>query len=67
MNVENVLCRRQECTLGNLITDAIKKFGNAEISLINGGSIRNSMKKGNLTRAQIINILPWFNNIVIKS
>ena len=66
MNVENVLCRRQECTLGNLITDAIKKFGNAEISLINGGSIRNSMKKGNLTRAQIINILPWFNNIVIK-
>lgn len=59
-------CRYQECTLGNLITDAIKTIGNGEFTIINGGSIRNNMYKGNLTRGGIISVLPWFNNIVMK-
>ena len=59
-------CRYQECTLGNLITDAIKTLGNGEFTIVNGGSIRNNMYKGNLTRGAIINALPWFNNIVLK-
>ena len=59
-------CRYQECTLGNLITDAIKTLGNGELTIINGGSIRNNLYKGNLTRGEIINALPWFNNIVLK-
>ena len=59
-------CRYQECTLGNLITDAVKTLGNGELTIINGGSIRNNMYKGNLTRGGIINALPWFNNIVLK-
>ena len=61
-----IYCRYQECVLGNLITDSIKDAGNAEISILNGGSIKSNMKKGNLTRSQLIDILPWFNNIVIK-
>jgi len=60
------ICRYQECTLGNLITDAVKTLGNGELTIINGGSIRNNMYKGNLTRGGIINALPWFNNIVLK-
>ena len=59
-------CRYQECTLGNLITDAIKILGNGELTIINGGSIRNNMNKGTLTRGGIINVIPWFNNIVVK-
>ena len=59
-------CRYKECTLGNLITDAIKTLGNGELTIINGGSIRNNMYKGILTRGKIINTLPWFNNIVVK-
>ena len=59
-------CRYKECTLGNLITDAIKNAGNGEISILNGGAIRNNMYKGNITSAQIMEILPWFNNIVQK-
>ena len=59
-------CRYQECTLGNLITDAVKTLGNGEFTIINGGSIRNNMYKGILTRGKIINTLPWFNNIVVK-
>ena len=59
-------CRFQECTLGNLVADALKEAGNGEISIINGGSVRNDMKKGDLTRGQVIDVLPWFNNIVQK-
>ena len=61
-----IYCRFKECTLGNLITDAIKDAGNGEITIINGGSVRNNMNKGDLTRGELINILPWFNNIVVK-
>ena len=59
-------CRSKECSLGNLISDAVKYAGNGEITILNGGSIRNNLYKGNLTRSQLIDILPWFNNIVVK-
>ena len=59
-------CRYKECTLGNLIADSLRYEGNAQISILNGGSVRNNMKKGNLTRGQVIDILPWFNNLVVK-
>ena len=65
-DTHSIFCRYKECTLGNLIADAIKNVGNGEISILNGGSVRNNMYKGNLTRGQIIEILPWFNNIVQK-
>jgi len=62
----SIYCRYQECTVGNLITDAVTEVGKADCTIINGGSVRNNMKTGNLTRNDIINTLPWFNNIVIK-
>ena len=65
-NAHIVECRFQECTLGNLAADAVKDAGNAEISILNGGSIRNNMHKGNLTRGKVIDVFPWFNNIVVK-
>ena len=65
-DTHSIFCRYKECTLGNLIADAIKNVGNGEISILNGGSVRNNMYKGNLTRDQIIEILPWFNNLVQK-
>ena len=65
-NTHDVECRFQECTLGNLAADAVRDAGNAETSILNGGSIRNNMHKGNLTRGQVIDIFPWFNNIVVK-
>ena len=61
-----VYCRYKECTLGNLISDAVRDIGKADITILNGGSIRNNMKKGTLSSGQIIDILPWFGNIVIK-
>ena len=65
-NALPVECRYKECTLGNLVADSLRYAGNAEITILNGGSVRNNMKKGNLTRSQLIDILPWFNNLVVK-
>ena len=39
---------------------------NAEIAILNGGAIINNILKGNLTKGQIINVIPWQNNIVVK-
>ena len=59
-------CRTQVCNLGNLVSDAIRKSTNSDITLLNGGAVKNNMMKGNLTRGQVIDVLPWFNNIVVK-
>ena len=59
-------CRTQECNLGNLVADAIRELTNSDIALLNGGAVKNNMMKGNLTRGQVIDALPWFTNIVVK-
>ena len=61
-----IYCRFQECTVGNLLADAVKAIGNADAAFINGGGIRNNIFHGNLTRAQIMDIAPFFNNIIVK-
>ena len=61
-----IYCRYQECSVGNLVADAFKSVGNSDISIVNGGAVRNSLRKGNLTRAQIMEVSPFFNNIIVK-
>ena len=60
-----IYCRTRECTVGNLIADSIAN-GNGDFAIINGGGVRNNIKKGNITQGDIINALPWFNNVVVK-
>ena len=55
---ENILC--------NLVVDAIRYIGNADISIINSGTVRNDLIRGNITYKNIINILPFYNEIIIK-
>ena len=62
----SIYCRVQECTVGDLVADAINKLANGAFAFVNGGGIRNNMKKGNITRADVIEALPWFNNVVVK-
>ena len=59
-------CRIGECSLGDLITDAVKASTNTEIAILNGGGIRNDLKKGNITSSTVIDILPWFSYIIAK-
>ena len=60
------ISRSEETSLGNLITDAYKYIGNAEISLISAANIRTDLKKGNITYKNIIDILPFFDEIIVK-
>ena len=62
----SIYCRTRECTVGNLISDAVVSAGKGDFAIVNGGGIRNNLQKGNITRGGIIEAIPWFNNIVIK-
>ncbi|WP_419393347.1 bifunctional metallophosphatase/5'-nucleotidase [Cytobacillus praedii] len=52
--------------LGNLITDAMVDMTGADIALTNGGGIRASIEKGDITKEDVITVLPFGNYIVTK-
>lgn len=59
-------CRHAECTMGNLITDAILASTAAEgtqIALQNGGGIRASIPAGTVTAGDVLTVLPFGNTI----
>ena len=60
------IIRFEENILGNLVTDALRFVGNSDISLINAGSIRESIKKGNITFNHVLNTLPFSAKIIVK-
>ncbi|MEG1009394.1 MAG: 5'-nucleotidase C-terminal domain-containing protein, partial [Clostridia bacterium] len=55
-----------ETNLGNLITDAMINETGADIAFTNGGGIRSSIAKGDITKGDIVNVLPFGNFIVTK-
>lgn len=59
--------RTQETNLGNLITDAMLNETGAEIAITNGGGIRDSIDEGEITKGEIVKVLPFGNYIVTKS
>lgn len=63
-SIDNV--RTKETNLGNLIADAMLNETNADISLINGGGIRSSINKGDITKGYILDVLPFSHTVVTK-
>lgn len=62
---ENV--RRKETNLGNLSADAVRAETKSDIAFLNGGSIRTSIQKGEITKGKIAELFPFGNTIqVIK-
>jgi 5'-nucleotidase / UDP-sugar diphosphatase len=59
---ENV--RKRETNLGNFIADLMRHASGADVTLINGGSIRASIKKGELRVKDVYSVLPFDNYIV---
>jgi 2',3'-cyclic-nucleotide 2'-phosphodiesterase (5'-nucleotidase family) len=59
-------CRSEKCTLGNLIADSMREIGNGDIAIKNAGSIRTDLQKGNITFKDILNVLPYSSEIVVK-
>lgn len=52
--------------LGNLITDAMVDMTGADMAVTNGGGIRASINEGDITKGDVITVLPFGNYIVTK-
>lgn len=61
---ERAVVRTSESNLGNLITDAMIAATDADIALTNGGGIRASIEQGQITKGDVITVLPFGNFIV---
>jgi len=56
--------RWQETNLGNLITDIMRKTSGAEAAIINGGTIRTSIRQGPVSVSDVYAVVPFDNYIV---
>lgn len=64
---ERAIVRSGESNLGRLIADAMLAESGADVSITNGGGIRQSIAAGPVTKKQIIDVLPFGNYIITKS
>jgi len=56
--------RKRETNLGDLIADIMRETSGAEATIINGGGIRTSIRKGPIKLRDIYSVLPFDNYIV---
>jgi 2',3'-cyclic-nucleotide 2'-phosphodiesterase (5'-nucleotidase family) len=59
--------RAGETNLGNLITNAILEATEADVVITNGGGIRASIDVGDITKGEVITVLPFGNYVVVKT
>ena len=60
---ERALVRTRETTLGDLSADALRAAAQADIAIVNGGSIRTDLKAGAVTRLDMMSIFPFGNTL----
>ncbi len=59
-------CRAMECTMGNIIADAMLarvKDQGIQIAIQNGGGIRASIDAGDVTMGEVLTVLPFQNTL----
>ena len=59
LNNENALC--------NLVTDSMREIGNADVSIMNAGTVLIDINPGNITYQDVINTMPFSNDVLVKS
>ena len=62
---ERSVVRTGESNLGNLLTTAMLEASGAEIAFTNGGGIRASIAPGEINKGDIIEVLPFGNQLVL--
>lgn len=55
------LVRKQETNIGDLCADAYRDVTGADIAFVNGGGVKENIKKGDVTYMDIINVHPFGN------
>lgn len=66
LNAKSKDSRTQETNIGSFIADAFRKAAEADVAIMNGGSIRadDMIPAGELTRRDVLSILPFANPVV---
>ncbi len=59
------LVRNRETAIANLCADAYRYVTGADVALVNGGGVRENIKKGELTYADIIAVHPFGNMLCV--
>ena len=59
------MVRRAETNLGDLCADAFLAASGADIAVMNGGGIRTSLKKGDISYGDIISVFPFGNEVCV--
>ena len=62
---ENYNVRLGETALGNLVADAVREAVKAEMAFANGGSIRESLYKGEVLNLDMDIVCPYGNRIIV--
>lgn len=55
------IVRSHEAPIGNLVSDAFRAYGQADIGLTNGGGLRNGLTAGTVTYGDVVSVLPFDN------
>lgn len=67
LDAEREHIRTRETNFGNLCTDALRNMTGADIAIINGGGIRRSITKGEISKADVIAAIPFADAVLTKS
>ena len=59
------ISRNHENGLCELVADAYREVSGADVSVINAGSVRNNLMAGEVTFNDVLNVLPYSNDILI--
>ncbi|KAF2973251.1 hypothetical protein GQX73_g265 [Xylaria multiplex] len=67
--LDQTTCQKQECALGDLISDAILQYrldggSSASFALVNAGGIRATIDAGTITRGEVLTSFPFSNAVV---
>ena len=60
------LSRSEESILCNLVTDAIRYYGEGDVTIMNAGSVRVDLDAGDITYQKVVDMMPFSNDILVK-
>ena len=63
LNGERAFVRTGETNLGNMLTEALLNISGADVAFTNGGGIRTSIDIGEVTKGEILTVLPFGNTV----
>ena len=66
VEAHNQMSRYSENALCNLVCDAFKEGGEVDVTIINAGTVRSDIDKGNISYQEIINTMPFSNDVLVK-